>query len=374
MFLPRWYPNPKDIQLGTFIQEQAILMAGRYEVSVIYVQQSDHIEGNYKTTVTTSNGITEIRIDFKTNPYFKKLSHFNRYVKAQRMAFKLLKSPIDLCHVHVPIRPVFLALKLLKKAEVPFIITEHWSGHLNGQFLQKSVLYKSYYRKILSKAAKITTVSSFLQSKFKQNTGFDSIVVPNYIQRHITLEQELKNDNLIQILTIADLHDLSKNINGLIHGFSNALIKNDRLRLTIVGGGPDQASLENLVKDLKLERYINFTGRLAHDEVLKTIPACDFYICNSNFESFGMTVAEALYSGKPVVSTKCGGPEEFVNTENGLLIDVNDQEALIEAILNMANNFQLYKNTAIVTQIEQRFGKRAVEKQWANLYNSILPG
>jgi glycosyltransferase involved in cell wall biosynthesis len=107
------------------------------------------------------------------------------------------------------------------------------------------------------------------------------------------------------------MHDAVKNISGLIHSFSVALKTNSNLHLTLIGGGPDEKKILDLIADLNLSSHISFRGRLAHNAVLSEMNFCDFYICNSNFETFGMTVAEALRCGKPIISTRCGGPEEI---------------------------------------------------------------
>jgi len=374
LILPRWYPNIQDIQLGIFIKEHACLMADKYDISVINVQLNNEINTNFKIEVNSENGVKEITVYFKALGLFKKWVHFFRYQKAQKKGFGYLKQPVDLCHVHVPIRPAFLALKLKRKVSIPFIVTEHWSGHLNGLFKAKSPLYKAFYNYVLKKAGKITTVSEILSQKFKDNTGFDSTVIPNYIQRDLSTLPEHELQDFIHVITVSDLYDPTKNLTGLIYGFSEALSKQDNLRLTIIGGGPDQNKLEDLVNQLKLESYITFTGRLNHQDVLKALKKCDFYLCNSNFETFGMTVAEALYAGKPVISTKCGGPEAFVNSENGMLIQVNDEEELPKVIVQMANSYQSYNGTKISEAIESKYGKSAVKESWGNLYEAILHG
>ena len=363
LILPRWYPNENDVQLGTFIKEQAILMADLYDISVIYVKHTNTISNRFETEVNQSNGITEIIVRFKTFAFLKQIRHYLSYKKAQVIGYKLLKEPADICHVHVPIRPTFLAQKLKKTQNIPYIITEHWSGHLNGLFKAKSTLYKHYYRRALRHASQITTVSQFLQRKFKSNTGFDSKVIPNYIQNINSDDKVTETPHNVEILSVSDIVDSTKNISGLIHAFHKAYQINNKLRLTLIGDGPDMHKIKTLIARLKLDKIIQLLGRFPHAEVLKSIPSYDFYICNSNFESFGMTVAEAIFAGKPVICSKCGGPEEFVNTKNGILVDTNDP-SLSESILKMADSYSSYNPAAIAEAIETKFGKAVVKQKW----------
>lgn len=54
------------------------------------------------------------------------------------------------------------------------------------------------------------------------------------------------------------------------------------------------------------------------NEVAGFFCECDFFVLNSNFETFSVVTAEALAYGKPVIATRCGGPEEFVNKIMGI--------------------------------------------------------
>ncbi|MEX1001172.1 MAG: glycosyltransferase [Crocinitomicaceae bacterium] len=369
LILPRWYPNKTDIQLGTFIEEQALLMKDDFHVHLIYVQALDDMNQQFKIQADSSKGIDERIVYFKSaSGPFRKLINLRRYRKAQQMAYVLEPFEPVLCHVHVPYRPAMLALKLNKKG-VPFVITEHWSGHLTAAYDQKNSADKKLYKKVLKKAAGIATVSQLLQAKFKENTGFDSIVIPNLIQQADTGLSA--NSEKIELLSVADLTDRVKNISGLIEAFYEAHQQNKQLQLTIIGGGPDAAYLKKLIAEKNLNEEVVMRGRLSHDEVLSAYQNCDFYVCNSNFETFGMAVAEALAAGKPVISTRCGGPQEFLSEENSIVIPTKDQTALSIGILKMAEDYKNYDQKAISRQIMDRFGANTVRKKLSEFYTGV---
>lgn len=369
LILPRWYPNETDVQLGTFIQKQAILLSSTYNVHVIYVQASSQQNEKFRIENIRSNGIDEQIVYFKSG---SKIQNASRYKKAQELAFERINAKIDLCHVHVPYRSAFLALKLKKEQNIPFVITEHWSGHLKGEYAAKNWLDKRLYKKVLSKASKISTVSSVLQSKFKLNTGFDSVVIPNLIE--FSQHLEMKNPfpaGKINLLVVSDLIDEIKNFSGLLAAFQSCLDKDPNLHLNIVGGGPDEALISDLINELKLNEDITLHGRLAHDKVLPLYQFCDFLICNSNFETFGMVVAEAIAAGKPVISTKCGGPEEFVNESNGILIPIADTNALVAAIQKMSSTYKNYDAESISKMIREKYGSDTILSQLKMFYSDL---
>jgi glycosyltransferase involved in cell wall biosynthesis len=123
-----------------------------------------------------------------------------------------------------------------------------------------------------------------------------------------------------------------KEFDTLVRAFS--LVRRHRLaRLMILGEGEERDSLEELVRRLGLEEYVqmpgfvpNLTGYTAHASLL---------VLSSAWEGFGNVLVEALACGCPVVSTDCpSGPREILdNGKYGRLVSVGDHEALARAIL-----------------------------------------
>lgn len=344
-------------------------MKDDFNVHVIYVHADPDLDKTFEFHRTDENGIDEQIVYFKSSKrLFRKIINALRYKKAQRLAYQKIKNKISLCHVHVPYRSAFLAIEL-KKEGIPFVITEHWSGHLTGEFGKKNSTDKKIYRKVLSKASKIACVSQHLADAFEKNTGFKAEVIPNYIEKADPIEDLPDGRESIRILSVSDLADDVKNVSGLLRAFKSAHDQNPKLRLTIIGGGPDEIKLQKMVSQLELDEQVTMTGRKPNKAVLAEMQQCNFYICNSNFETFGMTVAEALMAGKPVISTKCGGPEEFVKESNGMLIPVKDENALTEAIIKMAETYQQFDSREISGEIERRFGRVAVRKRLLGFYD-----
>ncbi len=373
LVLPRWYPNKTDIQLGVFIQRQVALMQDEFQMQVVYAQAISDMKQDYEMVSSTENGFAEHIIYFKSGQgLFKKLINLKRYKKAQQMGLKKVVRTVDLCHIHVPYRPALLAVELHKKG-IPFLVTEHWSGHLNGNYQRKNVLDRILYKRVLKKAKKISTVSQALQKAFQKNTGFKSQVIPNIIESAAKIEKSTSDK--INFLSVGDFHNETKNFSGLLHAFKVVNKIHPQTRLTLVGGGPDYDMIVNLAKDLNFEENIvSFTNRQNHEFVLNAMQKADIYVCNSRFETFGMTVAEALLCGKPVVATKCGGPEEFLSEKNSILVSPSptenrsEHQELTEAMLRMATSYQGYDAEAISAELESKFRADAVKEKWRSFY------
>ena len=113
-------------------------------------------------------------------------------------------------------------------------------------------------------------------------------------------------------------------------------------------------------------------GRKNNDEVLKIINEVDFLVLNSFTETFSVVTAEALLAGKPVISTRCGGPEFFINETNGILIEPGNREVLSAAIISMMSNYKSYNPEILKNPIREKFGREAVGKEILAMYDEVF--
>ena len=95
--------------------------------------------------------------------------------------------------------------------------------------------------------------------------------------------------------------------------------------LAFVGDGELRGALEGRSR-------IRVAGRVPHDRVPAWIAACDVLCQPSLVEPFGLATLEAMASGRSVVATRVGGPPEFVADGVGLLVDPQDEDALVDAL------------------------------------------
>jgi glycosyltransferase involved in cell wall biosynthesis len=88
----------------------------------------------------------------------------------------------------------------------------------------------------------------------------------------------------------------------------------------------------------------------------------------SRSETFGVVYVEAIACGKPVLATRCGGPESIVTAENGLLVDTGDVDALAGAMRTMTATARSYDAHAIRRQFLERFSRAAVVDRLEDVY------
>ena len=106
--------------------------------------------------------------------------------------------------------------------------------------------------------------------------------------------------------------------------------------LVIVGDGQQRPALERYIAGRGLEGKIRLLGYRSNP--LPYIAGADLIVCPSRVEGFGLSVAEAMTLGRPVISTPCEGPSELIKNGGGMLTAANTTQALYEALKDSIQN------------------------------------
>ncbi len=104
-------------------------------------------------------------------------------------------------------------------------------------------------------------------------------------------------------------------------------------RLTLIGGGPELAVLQNLASQLGIADSIEWTGPLSHQHTLQRVAAADIFLLPSFHEGLPVSLMEAMALGVPCISTFTAGiPELIRDGQTGLLVPSGDPDALFLAL------------------------------------------
>ena len=108
------------------------------------------------------------------------------------------------------------------------------------------------------------------------------------------------------------------------------------VRLLIVGDGPDKEKLKDIAVGLDIDKVIVWAGAKTQEETFSLYGIMDVVVVPSQFEGFGLTAAEAMAAGVPVVATDVGGLRDVVDRNStGFLVPYDDARRLREAILRL---------------------------------------
>ena len=93
--------------------------------------------------------------------------------------------------------------------------------------------------------------------------------------------------------------------------------------------------------------------------------------CGGPWPDAAYPAVEALASGTPVLATRCGGPEEFVTKDVGLLVSPGDPKTLCEGLDYMLDNLHRYSRRRISEYAIERFSAEHVGAQLHRVYESL---
>jgi glycosyltransferase involved in cell wall biosynthesis len=165
------------------------------------------------------------------------------------------------------------------------------------------------------------------------------VVVPNGVDLALyrpPSTRRLPRSDRVRCLAVTRLVE-RKGLADLIHAMS--LLPRDRFELEIVGSGPAEQSLRELVAKLGLADSVTLSGTLDRPATAHRYREADLFTLASREEAFGNVFAEALASGLPVVGSTVGGIPELVHHgQNGLLVPPRNPRALAAAIRHLADD------------------------------------
>ena len=133
-------------------------------------------------------------------------------------------------------------------------------------------------------------------------------------------------DDDVVLIAVGSLKPI-KGVDVLLHALAGLVRKHPRLRLIVVGEGPDRSALENLARELSIADRVSFLGLRADVDVV--LRAADALVLPSRAEALPTVLLEAMATGLPVVATRVGGVPEIVEEgRSGVMVPPEDASAL----------------------------------------------
>ena len=192
-----------------------------------------------------------------------------------------------------------------------------------------------------------------------------SVIIHNALKEDLPYRSETTKKEIVALGRLMP----QKNYPLLIRAFSEVREKMPEYILRIFGQGDLDKDLKILVNDLNLNDCVRFEGFATN--VHELIVDSDIYVMSSDFEGMPNALMEAMAMGFPVISTDCpaGGPSEIIeNGENGILVEVGNEEALSNAMMDLIVNEE--KKNAIrmkACEIRKSHSAEVITQQWKKI-------
>ena len=221
--------------------------------------------------------------------------------------------------------------------------------------------------------AEFDVLQTIIDKQIYKHFRRDAIVVHNMIGEEF-FNQPLCPRNSKENCSLVAVGSLirRKGYDVLISALREVEKKYSAWELKIIGGGIEEDNLRRLIAQCHLESKVKLVGRKNKQEIISILRESDVLVFPSRAENFSVAVLEALSIGLPVVATLCGGIKECIDEKNGLLVPVEDTNALANAIVNICRNIDNYDRKAIAEDCKQRFAPSIIAKQLTNIFEEVV--
>ncbi len=374
LVIPSWFPSVKNPIWGDYLIKQACELSKLAEVNMLHVNRrgfKEFIRGSKKYQ---KDGFDDKRFGFG----FYQISILNLkainvtlsfylYAFFAYRVFKKMKRVIGKPDVIVAqsILPAGLAARYIsKKEKIPYVIHEHSINVLEH--------YGKYAPKLLENSSGVFAVSEVVKRKLTEFSDKEVVIVPNFIDVK-SFDVERKSHDTFNLISIANFYKV-KALEVLIEAMSILVEQYDmkNIRLNIVGTGEYEDYYKLAAKKFKMEQYVNFTGYLTKEKIIEYMKISDLLCVSSRGETFAIPVIEALACGIPVISTKCGGPEEMINDEIGVLVSVDDPQEYAKGILKIYHNYDFFDSGKLKDYVFKRYDKKVIGEKFINELKKTL--
>ncbi len=246
----------------------------------------------------------------------------------------------DVVHAFWPIPHGLFAIAA-KRASKAALVSTFFSAELNWNGALRRA-FAPVIRSIVDASDAVTVISSYTGERLRQYVpGVSSVTIPfgaAAVSHSASTDAAIRDrDDPFELLFIGRLVR-RKGVDVLLRAI--ALLKDDsRLRVTIVGGGPEWAALTEAASRLAIGDKVVFEGIVHADRVKHLLEMCHALVLpaivteTGETEGLGVVLIEAMGYGKPVIATSAGGIVDIVTDgDTGLLAPPGDAEALAYTI------------------------------------------
>jgi glycosyltransferase involved in cell wall biosynthesis len=368
LFLTPWYPDDKVANHGIFVREQAMTVAEENNVLLISskIDYSKFRLFSWSVTESLSGNLKEFRIVIpRSLPIINQLNYF---IISAYVSYKIGRefNP-RIIHGNIGYPGGFWSYCVSKMLGVPFIISEHYSRF---KYNFRSPIHKFLTLFSMKRAARVLSVSSHSAEEIEGYIKRKVDIVPNMINvQRFTLNNNLNNSLQIGFLGSLDSDTHQKGLDLLL-----AALKDFDLDFTLHVGGSGRYLnyYKTLAKEYGIDSRCQFYGFIDYGNIPAFMNKLHFFVSASRFESFGIAMIEAMASGLPVIATNSGGPKDFIQDFNGVLIEKDNVHAMKTAFIDMSISLKNYDNKRIRGFIKEKYDKETFKIRVTKIYQESI--
>lgn len=230
-------------------------------------------------------------------------------------------------------------------------------------------------------ATVVTTLSRYVGQQIEKvygrhsrvlNPGIDLEIFNPFVKGSM-MRRKYGIDGEPLLLTVSRLWP-AKNVETAFKAFRMVLEKVPTALYVIVGDGPSKTELEGLAVKLRIKDRVRFVSDAEVENLAEFYAACDVFIFPALGEPWGLSLLEAMASGKPVVAANDGGPQEIISSErDGFLVDPLDPNSYAEKILHLLTDHSLSQSIGEKAVMKARtYSWKKMAKNYSEIYDRLI--
>ncbi len=303
-------------------------------------------------------------------------NRFYRYPRTGLEAFDRLCAiwgRPDIVHVQALWPAGMIARAVARRYGIRYVVTEHSEEYLAAserRLVRTPGIVPLILRPLARGAACTIAVSRFLAARLVVlGLAVDPVVIPNVVPLSAPAPAAEREPHIVAHVSIMGP---AKNLEALLQAVRTLHGRRSDFEVHLIGDGESRVALERLAGTLGLDDVVRFAGRVPSADIPAHLADAAFTVVSSTHETFSVSAAESLMCGRPVLSTRCGGPEEFVRPQVGRLIAPGSVEALVEGMDWMLDHFREFDPEVLHHYAEERFAPDVVAGRIVDVYREVL--
>ncbi|WP_324719187.1 glycosyltransferase [Salinimicrobium sp. HB62] len=309
--------------------------------------------------------------------HFKSDGNINMLLQGEKVINFCKKNKIDIIHSHLPLAG-FVARYVYSRTAIPVIYTEH-NIQEKYHFATKLVNKFTYNKQTIALGVSedvSTSIKKNINPRIPVRTLLNGVNTQFYtknLQMGARVKAELDIPQEAIVLGNIAVFREQKALPDWIRAFAEVSKQKTDVYGLLVGAGPQEEEVKNIIRELKLENKIKLPG--VKEDTLPYFSAMDIFLLSSEFEGLPIALLEAMSMECAVVSTRAGGVVEAIrDKKEGLLCEVGDFRCLARKSVELIDDEELRKSLQCSARkrVEDFFSLDIMVSRLEILYEEVI--
>lgn len=288
---------------------------------------------------------------------------------------KYVKGDANIAHIHMASKGSFYRKSIItiisKIFKVRVIIHVH-GARFKEFYAEMNWVMKKYCKYVFDSADNIIVLTESWKTFFSKITDGEKInIVSNFVFIPENSSENIKDNASVKTILFMGRLGKRKGTFDLINATEILVNKTEDFKLILAGDGEIEKCNE-MIKERKLEKFIETVGWINNEEKEQYLQNGDILVLPSYFESFGLSLIEAMSYKIPVIASWGGEMSEVVRDNiDGLLINPGDIEDLANKLYILITDKKMREDLGSngYDRVCSNFSHIEIKKKLINIYS-----